>query len=307
MRHSAHLPWCNPAFDRTAMQICKDTLGHALLLGVDVAQGGELLAQDIAATSLCLNPTPAGACGHCKSCHLVQAGNHPDLYEVRADGNQIKIDQIRELCIKLTATAQQGGRRVAIIYACERMNQASANALLKTLEEPGKDTLLLLQSQTPGRLLPTIASRCQKLAFVAPDKDTVQSWLQQQHGVTQDMTWVLPLAGGPLTLADSLGNGDYERWLQYRKDWRASLISGHLTGSLLDIKEDHIIESLKVLYLVLRSRMIQPGKLDAFALSRIAQLADSVMRHCHHLETMASVNYLALCQKFVLEYKEVTQ
>ncbi|MCF1426630.1 MAG: DNA polymerase III subunit delta' [Shewanella sp.] len=307
MRRSAHLPWLDTLFERVTGLILKDTLSHALLIGVDAAQGGEWLAQDIGAAALCLIPGPAGACGQCKSCHLLQSGNHPDLHQVRADGSQIKIDQIRELCNALTATAQQGGRRVAIIYACERMNQASANALLKTLEEPGKDTLLLLQTQTPARLLPTIASRCQKLAYVAPDRQTICNWLMQQHQVSEDITWVLPVAGGPLVLADSLSNGDYARWLQYRQDWRTSLMSGHLCGSLLDLKQEYIVEALKVLYLVLRSRLIQPGKLDAFALSQIVALADRVMRQCHHLETMASVNYLALCQRFVLEYKQVTQ
>ena len=162
----SQLPWLHTPFERFAQLCNQNHHSHAQLLPVDEALGGYQLANEMAQMALCLNKTPEGACQQCKSCLLYQAGNHPDVHWVRKDGAQIKVDQIRELCQSLLHTAQQGGARVAVIENSERMNTAAANALLKTLEEPGDNTLLILQTDTPASLLPTITSRCQKIAFV---------------------------------------------------------------------------------------------------------------------------------------------
>ncbi|MBO6226629.1 MAG: DNA polymerase III subunit, partial [Shewanella sp.] len=153
---AAQLPWLEGPRQAFLAQLTRQKMPHAQLVGIDSAYGGELLSVFMARAAMCLQPTPAGACGFCKSCQLFDAGNHPDFYHIAADGNQIKVDQIRELCTRLTATAQQSGMRVAIIHHSERLNSAAANALLKTLEEPGKDTLLILQSDTPARLMATV-------------------------------------------------------------------------------------------------------------------------------------------------------
>ncbi|BDM64684.1 DNA polymerase III subunit delta' [Shewanella sp. NFH-SH190041] len=304
---TADFPWLTEGFTRVIQQLRQGTLGHALLIGVEQGLGGAVLANDIAAAACCLQPSALGACGHCKSCQLFNAGNHPDCYPVRADGNQIKVDQIRELCQKLTATAQQGGRRIAVIYECERMNTAAANALLKTLEEPGKETLLILQSQTPGRLLPTISSRCQRLKFVAPDLTTLAQWLTRHWGIEEDILWALPVVGGPLPLAEAWQNGRYQQLLALRQDWRRSLTSGHLQGHLLELNEENMIEALNILYLVLRARLTAPGALSPFVRNRIGALAGDVMLQCHQLQLMGNVNYMALCQRFVTDYRAIAQ
>ncbi|MGL5390937.1 MAG: DNA polymerase III subunit delta', partial [Shewanella sp.] len=237
---------------------------------------------------------------------------HPDLYQIHADGHQIKVDQIRELCSRLTATAQQSGRRVAIIYHSERLNTAAANALLKTLEEPGKQTLLILQSDTPARLMATITSRCQRLPFVAPTPQLIKDWLSQQCQVQEDVTWCLSVVGGPLMLAESLHSDGtqpsrYQSLLQLRKDWAHSLSSGHLSGSLLMVSEQQIIDVLKVLFLLLRQVLLKNAQPDAYVRAQIGELAANVMGMCHSLSTMPTVNYLGLCQSYVLEYRRITK
>ncbi|NMH64207.1 DNA polymerase III subunit delta' [Shewanella salipaludis] len=302
----AKLPWLAAATERFIDSLRRNRLSHAQLIGIDSALGGQLLALSMAQAALCQQPTAQGSCGFCKACQLFEAGSHPDFYRVEADGNQIKVDQIRELCHKLSSTAQQGGRRVALLFNCERLNLAAANALLKTLEEPGQNTLLLLQSDTPGRLLPTISSRCQRISFTAPSRADIGHWLTNLYGMQEDVTWCLPVVGGPLALAASLQSGHYQALLALRKDWAGSLSSGHLNASLLEVGEGQIFDALKVLYLVLRQYLLRETQADALERQRVAALAAEVMDQCHSLQTMPNVNYLGLFQRFVLEYKKIT-
>ncbi len=307
---SEQLPWLEAPRQAFLAQLTRQKIPHAQLVGIDSAYGGELLAVFMARAAMCLQPTRVGACGFCKYCQLFDAGNHPDFYHIAADGNQIKVDQIRELCTRLTATAQQNGRRIALIHHSERLNSAAANALLKTLEDPGKDTLLILQSDTPARLMATVSSRCQRIPFVVPSREIIKNWLAQQCDIQEDVTWCLSVVGGPLKLAESLlsdgaQQSRYQSLLQFRKDWAQSLSSGHLCASLLMISEQQIIDVLKVLYLLMRQVLLKNSHQDAFIQAQIGNLAAKIMGMCHSLSTMPSVNYLALCQSYVLEYREI--
>ncbi|WP_373293682.1 DNA polymerase III subunit delta' [Shewanella saliphila] len=321
----AQLPWLADAHQRFVDVHYRGKNSHAHLLNVDNALGGVVLANACAETVLCQQLTPVGACGQCKSCLLLSANNHPDLHVVKPDGNQIKVDQIRLLCQSLTQTAQQGGARVALITDVERLNIAAANALLKTLEEPGNDVVLILQTNHTSQLLPTITSRCHTLAFNAPDKQQIQQWLAQQHllpapneqGKTHDVTWCLSVVGGPLSLAESLRSKHYQQLLTYRQDWAQSLQSGHLTNSLLTLTEQQIVDALNVLYLYLRqyvlksnSKMQLQGKpalqLNPLVQGKLIEFAGTVMQMCQKLQTMPSVNTQALCQQYILTFKQLT-
>nr|WP_309247250.1 DNA polymerase III subunit delta' [Shewanella sp. VB17] len=267
---------------------------------------GELLALALAKAAMCQTLGVTGACGFCKACLLVEANSHPDFYHVVADGHQIKVDQIRELCQKLTSTSQQGGWRVAVISHSEKLNTAAANALLKTLEEPGKQTLLLLQSDAPSRLMATISSRCQRLHFQAPSHDEIKAWLAQNSELTSDVIWCLPMMGGPLALANALKNQRYEQLLQLRKDWVQSLSSGHLCANLITINEKHVADAIQVLYLILKQKLVKQTQLDALLRVKVSELTTKIMSTHHTLSSMPNVSYLALFQGFILEYKQLT-
>ena len=301
-----NIPWLNPVINDFCTQLKSQQVGHAYLVGVGVGYGGELLALALAKAAMCQTLTLTGSCGLCKACLLVEANSHPDLYHLMADGNQIKVDQIRELCQKLTSTSQQGGWRVAVITHSEKLNTAAANALLKTLEEPGKNTLLLLQSDTPSRLMATISSRCQRLHFQAPSHDEIKTWLAQDIELTSDVTWCLPAMGGPLELSSALKNHRYEQLLQLRKDWVQSLSSGHLCANLMDINEKQFSDAIQVFYLILKQKLVKQTQLDALLRVKISDLAAKVMRIHHKLSVMPNVSYLALFQGFILEYKKLT-
>ncbi|MEI6859216.1 MAG: DNA polymerase III subunit delta' [Shewanella sp.] len=300
-----HIPWLAAPICDFTQQIKARSLGHAYLVGVHKGYGGEELTRALAKAALCQTPIEQGACGFCKACQLLDGNTHPDLYQITADGHQIKVDQIRELCQKLTMTSQQGGRRVAVIYHSEQFNQASANALLKTLEEPGKETLLLLQSDTPTRLMPTIKSRCQHVHFELPTMEEIKVWLLTGSPSVSDTTWSLPVMGGPLELALALESERYAQLLQFRKDWAQSLSSGHLCASLIHVNEKQSSDALKVLYLVLRQKLIRQTDLDALLRVKITELGMKVMDTYHKLTAMPNVNYLAILNGFVLEYNNL--
>ncbi|MHC6224719.1 DNA polymerase III subunit delta' [Pseudomonas sp. X10] len=152
---------------------------HAYLLHGPQGIGKRALAERLMARLLCLQPQGLDACGQCKSCLLLKAGSHPDnfILEPEEADKPIKIDQVRDLVSFVVQTAQQGGRKVVLIEPVEAMNINASNALLKSLEEPSGDTVLLLVSHQPSRLLPTIKSRCQQVACPQPSLAQSKTWL----------------------------------------------------------------------------------------------------------------------------------
>ncbi len=300
------LPWLDSATRIFLQQLENDSIPHAQLLGVEHGYGADLLLEYFAGLALCTKVIRNEPCGFCHSCQLTAANTHPDFYTIKPDGQQIKVDQIRQLCSSLANTSQQGGRRVAIIYDCEKMNVAAANALLKTLEEPGKDILLLLQTSSPSLLMATISSRCHKIAVTIPVKEDVNTWLKQHSDVTGDTTWAIPLVGGPLNLIECTSTDRYQALLTYRKDWGQSLIEGHLCTRFLDIGEKEIVDVLDVLYLVLRQFVIQKKFADPLLQTSIIKLASEVMVIRQKLSLMSNVNAPGLCQQIMLKYRHLT-
>lgn len=157
-------------------------LHHAYLFAGPEGVGKGLAAQGLAEALLCTAPLEDGdACGACSACRRSAGRQHPDLHVVerRTKGNtdererQIKIDQVRALQRALSFKSYEGARRVVLIIEPEKMNPATANALLKTLEEPGPDTHFVLVTAEPHRLLPTVISRCQRVRFQPLDRALV--------------------------------------------------------------------------------------------------------------------------------------
>lgn len=165
---SAPLPWHTTAWQRLAQGHARGQIAHALLIHGEGGLHKVQLGREIAQGLLCERPLAARGCGQCRSCELYLAGNHPDWVEVHpVESAQIRIDQIRELSARLAMRPQIARCQVALLWPAEAMNVASANALLKTLEEPAGDTHLLLLAERIGRLPATIRSRCQRLPLVA--------------------------------------------------------------------------------------------------------------------------------------------
>ena len=137
-------------------------LAHAYLFEGPEGVGKRLVALALARSLFCVTKN---GCGECPACRKVDHQNHPDLHIVEAEGNTIKIEQIRALQKELSFRPLEGERKICVIEAAEKMNASSGNALLKTLEEPSGHALLILLTSRPDAVLPTIRSRCQRLPF----------------------------------------------------------------------------------------------------------------------------------------------
>jgi DNA polymerase III subunit delta' len=196
---------------RTARQ--KGRLSHAYLFLGPEGVGKASTAKALAAALNCLSPLEdMDACGTCASCRRLAAGTHPDFLVItltpealQKQQPQIKIEQIREFR-HLTAYPPYGdGWRVILIKPAEAMNEAAANALLKTLEEPPERHLLALTAQAEADLLPTIVSRCHKLAFAPLPAALVARELAARRGLAAPQAQLLAaLSGGSLGRALTL-------------------------------------------------------------------------------------------------------
>lgn len=138
------------------------------------------------------------ACGICPSCRRVAAGQHPDLHILEPDGAFIKIDQVRELQKELSFRPFEAPKKACIIDGAEKLNNASGNALLKTLEEPPGDAILILVTPEREAVLPTILSRCQGLAFQPLSLTAVEGELVRTGFPPEAARLCATLAGGSL-------------------------------------------------------------------------------------------------------------
>jgi len=207
----------------------RSTWPHGLLLTGRRGIGKRVLAMHLATALLCERPRGDGsACGTCASCGYVAAGQHPDLrvldlVEVDDEGEskalaEIKIDTVRDLTKWALLTSHRGTAKVALIDPAEALNIAAANALLKTLEEPPPSTYFILVSHHPGRVAPTLRSRCLQLAAPRPSQEQAVAWLAAQ-GVANAQAVLAQAGGAPLAalrLADPA-------WQEERGVWLAAL------------------------------------------------------------------------------------
>ena len=175
------------------------TLAHAYLFSGESGIGKKMTALGLAAAVNCHAAAPDGGCGSCPSCRKIATGGHPDVHLMAAEGNEIKIDQVREAQADLALRPFEGNKKVLIVDGAEALNAASANAFLKTLEEPPGDALIVLITAMPQSLLPTIRSRCQEIVFHLLPRHTLAAALVRKRGLSEADAWFLAaLAQGSL-------------------------------------------------------------------------------------------------------------
>ncbi len=246
--------------------------GHALLVHGSPGVGAMAFAFTLAQAWLCEgDETAARPCGRCGSCRLVQSHLHPDLTVLmpetlrRAHGwplpddkgdsedgkrkpsRQIRIDEVRLLIERSTRTSARGRGKVALLHPAEVLNTQSANALLKTLEEPAAGTRLLLTTADPAALLPTVRSRCQLLRLAEPAPDAALAWLQGQGvpAAADAQVLLAACAGRPLdALALQQAGVDARTWAALP----AAVAAGHV-GALAGWPVPRAVDALQKLCL----------------------------------------------------------
>jgi DNA polymerase-3 subunit delta' len=148
------------------------------------------------------------ACGICPSCRKIAGGNHGDIHFVQPlpDKRDISVEQLRELQRELSLRPYEAPRKACIMEPAERMSVNAANSLLKTLEEPPGNALIILLTENANMLLPTIRSRCQLIRFSSLSPENVRLLLEK-NGVAADVANLLaPLSEGSMQRAGELDN-----------------------------------------------------------------------------------------------------
>jgi DNA polymerase III subunit delta' len=174
--------------------LASDRLAHAYLLTGPDGVGKMTVALDLAAVLLCRAPQGEHPCGICPGCLKFRSGNHPDFQRIRPDGAAIKIDQIRELKKALAFAPFESRQRIVLLEEVHAMRREASNSLLKVLEEPPADNLLLLVGDAAGSILDTIVSRCQVIPF-APLPLPLAAGIIRAHRPDVDEAGSMALAG----------------------------------------------------------------------------------------------------------------
>ena len=182
---------------RTALR--SGHLAHAYLFS-GIEGIGKCMAAIAFAKALNCQTHADDFCDACAACRKIEKRLHPDVFFIEPDKNIIKIEQVRDIQKKIIFKPLEGRKKVVIIDQAEKLNLHAANCLLKTLEEPPDDTVLILVASTALPLLPTILSRCQSIRF-APLGAEMISFFLKRRGSTEDEGFIAALAQGSIKRA----------------------------------------------------------------------------------------------------------
>ncbi len=163
---------------------------HAYIFKGPEGVGKRLFARGVAAAVNCRDKERIGACGVCSSCKKFRSMNHPDFQVVSPEKGVIKIDQIRRLTKELSYPPYESTMRVVVLEDVQTMRREAANSLLKTLEEPPENNLLILTAEASQEILATLTSRCQVVPFAQLSVDDTVTILVQQ-GVEREAARLL--------------------------------------------------------------------------------------------------------------------
>jgi DNA polymerase-3 subunit delta' len=191
------------AVDRLRHDLAQGRVRHAYLITGPDGIGKRTLALQLAAALLCDAPTGGEACGHCRSCMLSGREVHPDLLKIvpeisgkRIRVGKVKIEAVRQLIYDVSLKPVEARRRVACLIDFDAANDQSQNALLKTLEEPPGNVVVIVTAESADTLLPTIRSRCEVLDLRPLPATEVREALVTAHGIEAERAELLARISG---------------------------------------------------------------------------------------------------------------
>jgi DNA polymerase-3 subunit delta' len=231
------------AFLKAAIK--SDKVSHAYLFTGAPGVGKMLTAVKFAKALNCLAASGDKPCEECVSCKKISSSNHPDVSVVGPDEDEssVKIEKVRQIIRDISLKPYEGRHRVFIIDRADSMTDEAQNAFLKTLEEPPKDSVLILVSDSTGSILSTIASRTQAVRFFPIGTDEVRKILEDEYKLEIDKAHILSrFTSGSLGTAVRLNEEDF-----FNK--RARIIKAISYRSLLDSEFDNVSKSDFKIYL----------------------------------------------------------
>lgn len=257
-----------PWIDRQREQLLAQR-GHAWLLQGPSGLGQFSLAMGLVRAWLCDAPSPQGACGQCASCHAIDVHAHTDLCVLmpetemlalgwplpekaqadiddkkRKPSQEIRVDAMRDAVEFTQRTSGRGKGKAVLVFPAEKMNAITANALLKTLEEPPGDARFVLATEAAHQLLPTIRSRCLAHTMQWPDAASARNWLVAQAVPEDQVDALLQAAGG--RPEDALAQMQAGRSPQVWKKLPKDLANGQ-PGALASLSAPEVVDALQKL------------------------------------------------------------
>lgn len=252
MTDTGLLPWHTQQWRLISKAVQDQRLPHALLLHGPAGLGKAQFKNQLARLLICSRPVEADAvegllpCGQCKPCKQFSTeGIHADIFrlEPEEEGKAIKIAHTREAIEFCSLAAHYGGRKLVLIEPAEALNLNAANALLKTLEEPSSNTVLILISHQASKLLATIRSRCLQIRFNKPSKNSALEWLQAK-GINDGAALLSEAQGYPVHASKIAEEGGLS-WRQARdKELLLFLSENRSVSGLVRLWLNHDLEQL---------------------------------------------------------------
>ncbi len=269
------LPWQGEVLHRALQMRNERHLPHAVLVDSCSEHGIDDLAHLLSMLLLCDNPENLSACGVCEACRMMLAGTYADFSRVTLEhdpkskklNKNIKIEQIRKLIHEVSLTRKYDRLKIAAIYPADTMNKNSANALLKTLEEPAPQVMILLLTQNRGRIPVTLRSRCQTWTIKPPSASVALEWLGGQ-GIDAEMAAKhLQFAAGDPLLALHLQQQDYASLVEKFKSQLGAFLRGATSASELckGLLSAEVATSRRLIEMTLNAYCYQASGIDSNA------------------------------------------
>ena len=324
------IDWLRPAY-------VADRLPHGLIFAGPVGVGKGMTAQALAGLFLCEKPKHDQPCGSCASCVVLAAGNHPDYHSIYRQlvrlqfpdrkAIDLSIDVVRPYLIEPAGRKAAMNRgKVFVVEEADLMSVAAQNALLKTLEEPAGRTLLVLLTDQPDSLLPTIRSRCQIVRFAPLNGELVATELQKRGVAPADARDAADFAAGSLGLAVRwLGDGVVQQARQLRAqidtvlaggraddlpDWFRAAADAYAARQLEQdelASKEQATRSALLLYLRIFAQLLSrrlPQTARGEELERLCAAIEAVGRAADLLES--NVNVGLIFQQFAVTLDEIS-
>lgn len=186
----------------------KDRLAHAYIFEGEKGTGKRDVVSFFMKLLLCGNLSKNVPCETCRNCRRIDSGNHPNIKQVEPDGQFIKIDQVRDLVAELKMTGVEEGKKIYVLHHADKLNVASANMLLKFLEEPDGQVVAILLTEQIQSILPTIRSRCQHIKFAkAPREALIEDLVTRE--VSNSMAATLSMVTNDIDTALELATDEH--------------------------------------------------------------------------------------------------
>lgn len=211
-------------------------------------------------TPFCTDVQEEAPCGKCSNCVRIAQGEHPDVIQIEPDGQMIKVDQIRQLQEEFSKSGFESRLKIFILSQADKMNNSAANSLLKFLEEPVGNFLAILETESLGRILPTIQSRCQIIHFSPLSKEKLQEKLQEE-GLSKETSRLLSHLTNSYHKAVEISQDEWfnetkdavKRWVNYllKKDPQAFIF---VQKKLLGLAKEKISNQKSFALVILLSR-----------------------------------------------------